>query len=188
MLFLLRTGRTSRPLRPYGDNTMTITFTHQTRAVLQRLGSDFMTYPAKSLAHDRRVTPDGDIVFDIRDLWDFQHVMTFDLLTLEPGTSFGEFLDEEVLDRWAVANRFPLDYINPVDVLYRSIHALILPTIAESRHARVKQGARKAMARQGTRDSLPLYQLRVDRRAFRKFLIDMYGPELQQVASMYIGN
>lgn len=92
------------------------------------------------------------------------------------GSSFGEFSDEQVLERWAEGWGFNLGDINEFDALFSLVFAFLMPTIEELPNSLYKdvQQVRKGKRRPET---LPYFTLRIDGAAVRHFLIETYdGP------------
>lgn len=139
------------------------------------LDIDFETSWTPAVEHYRRIVTDtGDLILTLQDFWDIEALRTAELV---PGCSFGAFLDDEVLERWADGWSFSITDLNPVDALDKLVHACVLPTIAELPDKTLHQMVSEA--RDGARDpdTVPAYTLCVDGRAIRLVLVDLYdGP------------
>lgn len=139
---------------------------------------DFQASWTAPVEHDARiVTSNGDLILQLQDLWDIDAIRALgDVSDVEPGSSFGEFSDEQVLQRWAEGWGFNLGDINEFDALFSLVFAFLLPTIEELPNTLYKD---VKQVRKGKRrpETLPSYTLRVDGSAVRHFLVDTYdGP------------
>lgn len=132
-----------------------------------------------SVEHDRRIVQQtGDLILTLQDLWDIEAVRNIrDFGDLVPGCSFGEFLDEDVLERWAEGWRFSLDGIASVEALHKLVYAFVLPTIAELPDRKLHKTVQKALRSGRGQEAVPTYVLQVDGAAVRHFLVDVFdGP------------
>ncbi len=70
-----------------------------------------------------------------------------------------------------------MEGINTFDALFKFVAAFIEPSILELRIPVLRRALMRAKNRHGRREDLPAYQLRVDGRLIRRFLVDIYdGP------------
>lgn len=127
--------------------------------------------------HVDRITDEGDIVLSLRDIWDITRLLNVDPYALEPHSSLGEFIDLDVLERWAEGWSFNLDGINPFEALWRLTRAFVIPTLEEDNDQTLTEALHLAKAGTAERDEVPDYLVRVDGRLVRLFLVDSFdGP------------
>lgn len=142
------------------------------------IGRDFQASWTAPVEHDARiVTSNGDLILQLQDLWDIDAIRNLDDPSdLEPGCSFGEFADEQVLARWADGWSFSLGAINEFDALFHLVFIFLVPSIEELPNNLYKD---VMQVRKGKRrpETLPSYTLRVDGAAVRHLLVETYdGP------------
>ncbi|MEW1835956.1 hypothetical protein [Microbacterium sp. NPDC079995] len=143
------------------------------------IGSDLEWSWTAPVEHDRRiVTDNGDLILQLQDLWDLDAIRDLESLDdLEEGCSFGEFIDENVLQRWAEGWHFNLGDINIVDALFKLVFAFLVPSIEDLSDNKLIRDVRRARRRKLDPKTLPAYTLRVDGATLRLLLIDLYdGP------------
>lgn len=175
-----RVSRTAAYIVFMINNTTSISTTTAVDAARFRyLGRDFETSWTAPVTHDARVVQDcGDLVLQLQDLWDIEAIRDLDDVSdLEPGCSFGEFLDEDVLQRWAMGWSFNLRDINAVNALFKLVFELLLPSIEELPGGRLFKDVQQVRRGKRRPETLPPYTLRVAGSLVRYFLIDVYdGP------------
>jgi hypothetical protein len=142
------------------------------------IGRDFQASWTAPVEHDARiVASNGDLILQLQDLWDIDAIGALEEDSdIEPDSSFGEFSDEHVLERWAEGWGFNLGDINEFDALFNFVFAFLVPSIEELPNSLYKD---VLQVRNGKRrpETLPSYTLRIDGAAVRHFLVDTYdGP------------
>lgn len=143
------------------------------------IGRDFQATWVPAAAHDRRIVQaNGDLVLELCDLWDLEAIRAIDDVDgLVPGCSFGEFLDEEVLERWADGWSFSLEGINTVEALMNLVYAFLLPAIKDLPNSSLHRAVQQARNGDRARNSLPQFTLQLDGGVVRYFLLDIFdGP------------
>ncbi|NYF17009.1 hypothetical protein HDC37_001837 [Microbacterium sp. AK009] len=126
----------------------------------------------------RIVEANGDLILQLQDLWDIDAISALtDVADLEPGCSFGEFLDEDVLQRWAEGWSFNLGDINAVDALWHLVFTFLVPTIEELPNGRLYRDIQQVRNGKRRPETLPSYTLRIHGAAVRYLLVETYdGP------------
>ncbi len=125
---------------------------------------------------DRRLLPNGDLLLKLDDLWTLEDLLSLDgVADLTPGCSFGAFIDDRVLERWAAHTGFRLGNINSFSVLYTMVHALLLPSIDEDVDSPRRTAIAAARADATRRSTLPDYTVQVDSAVLCLLLADMFA-------------
>ena len=162
---------TTTPISPLNTATAGTRFRY--------LDREFETAWTPAIEHDGRIVRDsGDLILTLQDLWDIEAIRGVrDVSKFTPGCSFGEFIDEDTLERWADGWSFFIEDLNTFNALYRLVYAFVLPTIAELPDKTLHRMVQESLNGQRNPSTVPAYTLRVDGSVIRHFLVDNYdGP------------